>query len=142
MPKVGRMTVKILLVDDNPTFLGAVWQLLDMLPGVEVIGEAHDGREALVKAAELKPDLILLDVAMPEMSGVAVALRMKTWAQAPRIVFLSMHDNAAYREAAHNLGALGFVGKADLVDGLLPILERLVADDVAPARPVSPDPAP
>lgn len=125
------MTISILLVDANPTFLGAVRQLLAMLPGVQVVGEAHDGREALVKAAELKPDLLLLDIAMPEMTGVAVALRMKSWAQVPRIVFLSMHDSPAYRDAARNVGALGFVGKVDLVDSLLPILERLVADDAA-----------
>lgn len=136
------MTVKILLVDDNPTFLTAVWQLLDMLPGVEVIGEAHDGREALVKATELKPDLLLLDIAMPEMTGIAVALRIKGWTQAPRIVFLSMHDSPAYRDAALNLGALGLVGKADLVDGLLPILERLVADDTQTDKPFSQDARP
>lgn len=125
------MTIRILLVDDNPTFLSAVWQFIDMLPDVEVIGQARDGLEALTKAQELKPDLVLLDIAMPNANGLEVARRMQSWETPPRIVFLSMHDNVAYRDVARDLGAIGFVGKADFVDGLLPILERLVADESA-----------
>ena len=125
------MTIRILLVDDNPTFLSAVWQFIDMLPDVEVIGQARDGLEALTKAQELKPDLVLLDIAMPNANGLEVARRMQSWETPPRIVFLSMHDNVAYRDVARDLGAIGFVGKADVVDGLLPILERLVADESA-----------
>ncbi len=125
------MTIKILLVDDNPTFLAAVWQFIDMLPDVEVVGQAHDGREALAQAERLHPDLVLLDIAMPHVNGLEVARAMQAWPRPPRIVFLSMHDNVAYRDVARDLGAAGFVAKADFVDGLLPIIERMVADETA-----------
>jgi DNA-binding NarL/FixJ family response regulator len=121
------MTLRILLVDDNQTFLLAVRQFLDLLPGMAVIAEAHDGLDGLSQAAELEPDLILLDIAMPGMNGLDVARRIQTWPAPPEIVFLSMHDNAAYREAALEL-ARGYVGKADFVAALLPILDRLAAE--------------
>ena len=125
------MTINILLVDDNPTFLLAVRQFLDRLPGTQVVGQAHDGREALTLAAELQPELMLLDIGMPRLNGLEVARAMQSWSRAPRIVFLSMHDNNAYREAARDLGALGFVGKADFVVELLPMIEQIVADSAA-----------
>ncbi len=129
------MTLRILLVDDNQTFLLAVRQYLDLLPGMAVIAEAHDGIDALAQAAELAPDLILLDIAMPGMNGLDVARRVLTWPTPPEIVFLSMHDNAAYRDAALELGARGYVGKADFVAALLPILEQLAAEQALSERP-------
>jgi DNA-binding NarL/FixJ family response regulator len=129
------MTLRILLVDDNQTFLLAVRQYLDLLPGMAVIAEAHDGNNALSQAAKLAPDLILLDIAMPGMNGLEVARRVLTWAAPPEIVFLSMHDNAAYRDAALELGARAYVGKADFVVALLPILEQLAAEQALPERP-------
>jgi DNA-binding NarL/FixJ family response regulator len=124
------MTIKILLVDDNQTFADAVWQFLDLLPGTEVVGQAHDGREALAKAKELQPDLVLLDISMPQLNGLEVARCMQSWPQPPAVIFLSMHDSVAYRAAAQDLGAAGYVGKADFVVELLPIIERMVANDV------------
>lgn len=122
------MTIRILLVDDNQTFLIAVRQFFDMVTGMRVVAEAHDGPQALALAAELKPDLVLLDIAMPQMSGLEVARSIQTWPQPPNIIFLSMHDHAAYREAALELGIRGFVGKADFVFALLPIIEQFIAD--------------
>jgi len=118
-------------VDDNPTFLAAVRQSLTLLPEAQVVGEAHDGQQALDEAAALQPDLVLLDIAMPRMGGLEVAQAMQSWPRSPRILFLSMHDNASYRLAARELGAVGFVGKADFVIKLLPLIEALVADQPA-----------
>ena len=120
------MTLKILLVDDNQFFLAAVRQFLAMMPGAKVISEAHNGFDALAKAAELEPDLILLDIAMPELNGLEVARCLRQWPQSPRIVFLSIHDSSAYRDVARELGVEGFVCKADFVADLIPIIGRLV----------------
>jgi DNA-binding NarL/FixJ family response regulator len=125
------MTLKILLVDDNLTFLAAVRKFIGLLPGTEIVAEAHDGQVALDLAAQLQPDLMLLDVVMPRMGGLDVAKALRTWVKAPRILFLSMHDNESYKSAAHELGALGFVGKADFVAELLPIIAKLVAEAVS-----------
>ena len=120
------MTIKILLVDDNPTFLTAIRGFFDRLPGTEVIAEARDGREALTKAEKLQPDLVLMDIAMPELNGLNAARAMQYWPSPPYIVFLSMNDSEAYRAAARGLGASGFVSKSNFVIELLPIIDQIV----------------
>ncbi|OIP15054.1 MAG: hypothetical protein AUK50_11095 [Comamonadaceae bacterium CG2_30_57_122] len=117
--------LKVLLVDDNPTFLATVSKTLGLLPRVTVVGQALDGAQALAMAQRLQPDLMLLDIVMPGMTGLEVAQAMQAWHTAPKVLFLTMHDNDAYRAAAKKLGALGLVGKANFVADLLPILLSL-----------------
>lgn len=119
------MTLKILLVDDNHSFLHAVQRFLGTLPGVEVVGRAYNGHEAQEQAERLRPDLVLLDVVMPGMDGFQTARALKFGAHPPRIVFLSMHDNAGYRDMARLHGAEAFVNKADFGTDLIPILQTL-----------------
>ena len=119
------MTVRTLLVDDNKTFLAAVRNFLMMVPDVEIVGEAHDGWSAVDMAKTLNPDLVLLDIVMPEMNGLEVAQALKEAAHPSHIVFLSMHDSESYRAAARELGAFGYVGKGDFVADLIPIIDRL-----------------
>jgi DNA-binding NarL/FixJ family response regulator len=119
------MTLRILLVDDNLTFLGSVKKSLSLLPDAQVVAEAHDGNQALEMAQRLQPDLMLLDIVMPGPNGLEVAKTMQTWPKAPLVLFLSMHDNESYRCAAIALGALGLVGKANFVNDLLPVITGL-----------------
>jgi DNA-binding NarL/FixJ family response regulator len=128
------MSLRILLVDDNHTFLTAVRKYLDMLPKAEVVGEASDGPDALIKAKALQPDLVLLDIVMPYMSGLEVAAHMQTWHQPPDIIFLSLHDSESYRAAARDLGVVALVGKANFVVDLLPIVVSL-ADSLEKKQP-------
>jgi DNA-binding NarL/FixJ family response regulator len=125
------VTLRILLVDDNPTFLASVRQFFQFLPDAQVIGDAHDGLSALDAANRLQPDLVLLDIAMPGMNGLDVARALKSWAHPPKIVFLSMYDGEIYRGASRELGALGFVSKADFVTELLPLVTLLAASTAA-----------
>ena len=120
--------ITILLVDDNLTFLSAVRKYLAQLPEVVIVGEAHDGQAALALAVQHKPDLVLMDIAMPGMNGLDAVQAMNTFAHPPHVVFLSMHDNASYRAAAQDLGARGFVGKSDFVANLIPLIASLVSD--------------
>ena len=121
------MTVRTLLVDDNKTFLAAVRNFLMMVPDIEIVGEANDGWSAIEMAKKLNPDLVLLDIVMPEMNGLEVAQVLKDSQSPPRIVFLSMHDSESYRTAARELGAFGYVGKGEFVADLIPIIDRLTA---------------
>ena len=121
------MTLKILLVDDNLTFLASVKKYLLMLPSTSVVAEAHNGPQALTLARKWQPDLVLLDIVMPGMSGLEAAKVMQSWPTPPKILFLSMHDNESYRSAASALGVLGLVGKANFVTELLPIISGLAA---------------
>ena len=123
----GTMRLRVLLVDDSRDFLVAFSRFVSTLDNVEVVGQAHGGLDALTQAATLQPDLILLDITMPVFNGLEVARCIQGWPHAPRIVFLSMHDNAAYREVAAEAGAVDYVNKEDVTDKLPPILERLLA---------------
>ena len=118
------MTLDILLVDDNHTFVAAVRRFLDHLPDVHIVGHAHDGKTALALVRANRPALILLDIAMPGMNGLELARAVRQEAPQPNIIFLSMHDNKEYRAAARELDA-GFVSKSDFVTELLPILKEL-----------------
>lgn len=121
------MMLRILLVDDSRDFLVAFSRFLSTLDNVEVVGQAFGGLDALTQAATLQPDLILLDITMPVFNGLEVAKCIHEWPHAPRIVFLSMHNNSAYRDAAAETGAVGYVNKDEVTDALPPIIERLLA---------------
>jgi len=123
------MTLKILLVDDNRTFLTSVKNLLSMFSPVQIVGEAHDGVRALEIGRQVAPDLVLLDIVMPGMSGLDVARAMKAWPDAPKILFLSLHDNIFYRAAVRELGCLGLVGKSNFVLELLPLIAGMLEEN-------------
>ncbi len=120
------MSLNVLIVDNNDLFLGVVRKLLARFLDVVVVGEASDGEEALRKAEAYHPDLILLDIAMPKKTGLEVALEINQWATAPAILFVTMHEVAAYGDIARTHGALGVIAKADLVNHLLPSIRNLV----------------
>jgi DNA-binding NarL/FixJ family response regulator len=115
-------------VDDNRTFLSSVRNFLSQVPGVEVIAEAYDGGMALELTARMQPDLVLLDIAMPGMSGMEAAGALNAFVHPPHIVFLSMHDCSTYRDAARDLGARGIFGKSDFVVNLIPLITEMVSD--------------
>ena len=91
------MSLRILLVDDNHTFLAAVRQCLAMLPEAEVVGQANDGPEALRLAERLQPDLVLLDIVMPGGHGLKLADDIRRRPSAPWVVFVSAHSEHALR---------------------------------------------
>lgn len=122
------MTLKILLVDDNQTFLASVKKVLSMYSQAQIVGEAHNGAQALEAAKRLVPDLVLLDIVMPDMTGLDVARTMQTWPLSPKVLFLSLHDNVFYRAAARELQAVGLVSKANFVMELLPVISDLIEE--------------
>ena len=122
------MKLKILLADDNLTFLTSVKNVLGMLSQAQVIAEAHDGVQALEMATLLQPDLVLLDIVMPGMTGLDAARVMQNWPKPPKIVFLSLHDNIFYRAAARDLGAVALVGKSNFMLELLPVIAGLARE--------------
>jgi DNA-binding NarL/FixJ family response regulator len=116
----------ILLVDDNVDFLSAAAQFLAAQDGIRVVGRAQSGEEAIELEKRLQPDLILVDLAMPGMNGLEATRRLKAASNPPRVVLLTIHDNAEYRCQARAAGADGFVGKGDFGERLLPLIERLM----------------
>jgi two-component system chemotaxis response regulator CheY len=117
--------IRALLVDDNPEFLDFAARYLAGDEGVEVVGAALSGAEALTLAEKLRPDLALVDLSMPGMNGLDVARLLKSRPDPPRVVLLTMYDNPEYIEAAGKMGADGFVTKAELDTRLLNVIHAL-----------------
>lgn len=117
------MALTVFLVDDNRTFLAAAQGALATLDGVVVVGYALCGYDALAQLEVLKPDMVLLDIGLPDISGIAVGLQLSTWAQPPHILFVSLQDGTGYKETQKEVGAMGFVNKANFVTELFPLLE-------------------
>ena len=117
--------IRVLLVDDNTAFLRAATHFLSSLAGVEVVAHATCAAEGLARAAELMPDLVLMDVVMPGMNGLKAVGLLKQGVDAPKTVVLTLHDTEAYRSAAKAAGADGFIAKDEFVVDLPPLLESL-----------------
>jgi DNA-binding NarL/FixJ family response regulator len=103
----------VLIVDDHPSFRASARTLLEA-EGYEVVGEAENGVSALAAAEELRPDLVLLDVQLPDLDGFQVADRLAKLADPPFVVLTSSRDGADYGHCIGECGACGFVPKADL----------------------------
>jgi DNA-binding NarL/FixJ family response regulator len=121
----GPDSLRVLLVDDNWDFLGSAEHFLSTEPDVEVVGCASSGHEALEQVPLLKPDLVLMDVAMPQMNGLKAGRLLKNLPSSPRLVLLSVSDHKEYREEAASFGADGFLNKSDFGDSLLPMIRHI-----------------
>lgn len=119
--------VRVLLADDSWAFLGSAEHFLSMEPGLQVVGYASNGHEAVEQVGRLRPDLVLMDVAMPRMGGLAATRRIKEQPDAPRVIMLTVHDEAEYRAAAEKAGADGFLAKSEFGCQLVPLIRRLFA---------------
>lgn len=119
--------VKILLVDDFVSWHQVVKSLLQPNPALQVISEATNGQEAVRKALELQPDVVLLDIGLPVMNGIEVARHLCRVAPNSKILFLTENNDRAVMKAAMSTGACGYVVKSDAVRHLLPAVEVVVA---------------
>ncbi len=117
--------IRILLVDDQPLVRSALRMRLGLEPDLTVIGEADDGRAALALATELVPDVVLMDIMLPEMDGIDTARTLASASFPPAIVFLTLHDGLATRERASAAGG-EFVAKHEDDRVLLATIRRAV----------------
>lgn len=113
---------RVVIVDDHPSFRCSAAALLTA-EGFEVVGQAEDGASALALSAELTPDLVLLDIQLPDMDGFEVAERLLESRPGLRIVLVSSRERSQYGERIEASGALGFLTKEDLSGDAL---ERLL----------------
>ncbi len=110
--------IRVVLADDHTLVRAGIRGLLEGLQGVEVVGEAGDGTEAMRRAEELRPDIVLLDVGMPGLNGLEAAARIMAIDGAIRVVILSMHASEEYVLRALRAGCAGYLVKASAVTEL------------------------
>ena len=113
--------MSVLIVDDHPSFRGTARALLEE-EGFDVVGEAEDGTSAIRAAHELRPDVILLDVQLPDIDGFQVASRLTSNGSGPMVVLTSSRDFADFGQLVADSGAIGFVPKAELSGAALSAL--------------------
>jgi DNA-binding NarL/FixJ family response regulator len=118
----------ILVVDDFEPWRKLMRSILQRRPELRVVAEIADGMEAVQKAQELKPDLILLDIGLPNLNGLEVASRIRQVDPGARIIFLTQNRNKEVARAALSNGAKGYVLKADAGEELWPAIKAVLQD--------------
>lgn len=115
-------STKVLLADDNEEFRCLLTSFLGSHNGVDIVGEAGDGLEAVRETERLKPDLVLMDLEMPVKDGFEATREIKRRMPKIRVVILSVYGSEVYRRAARDFGADGFIDKNNMKDALLALL--------------------
>jgi DNA-binding NarL/FixJ family response regulator len=124
--------IRVLLVEDDPLIRSLNRLILEQTGDYEIVGEAPDGGSALVLASSLKPELVLLDLMMPGVSGLEVLPKLRKLVPQSRVVVVSMLPGDVYAEEVRRLGALGFIDKGYDTDELIRRLHQLLIDPPAP----------
>jgi DNA-binding NarL/FixJ family response regulator len=124
------MSIRVLLADDDPLLRAGYRMLLEAEPGMEVAGEARDGREAVEAALRMGEGVVLMDIRMPELNGIEATQEIMA-APAPRpfVLVLSTFESRDYLQAALDAGASGFLNKGIDVDDLLGAIRRVAAGE-------------
>lgn len=124
--KVSISPIRIVVVDDNEPFRRLVRSILGKSTELQVIGEVADGLEAVRKAQELRPDLMILDIGLPRLNGIEAARRIFETMPHSKIIFLSQESSADVVTRALNLGAKGYITKQKVARDLLAAVETVI----------------
>ena len=117
--------LKILLADDHREFLEVASRFLADHGGIEVVGAARSGKEAVQMARDLSPDMVLMDLSMPDLNGLEATRRIKSLKPPPMVVMLTLYDAPEIQSCASAAGADHFITKSEFGELLLPLLIRL-----------------
>jgi DNA-binding NarL/FixJ family response regulator len=119
--------IRILMVDDHPVVLAGLKALVGADPACAIVGEARDGRTALRMAIELAPDVVLLDISLPEMNGVELAAALRAERPQIQLLVLTVHEERAYLRQLVELGVRGYLLKRSAADELTRAIHAVAA---------------
>ncbi len=122
--------IRILLADDHFVVRDSLARLLQMQPGIDVIGQASDGQMAVELARQLQPDVILMDVSMPQLDGIEATRRVVAESPCVRVIGFSMHHESDMAAAMLKAGAVGYLSKTANPDSLIAAIRTCVARQV------------
>ncbi len=117
----------VLIADDHPIFRRGLFEIIEESEGFHVVAEADDGDSALLALREARPEVAILDIAMPHMGGLDVLAKTSHWGERPIFVLLTMYDNEIYLRKALEFGALGYLLKDNAESELLACLHAVQA---------------
>lgn len=120
-------SVRVLIVEDFEPFRRFIRSTLEKTPDLQIVCEVSEGLEAVQKAAELKPDLILLDIGIPTLNGIEAAQQIRTLVPESKIIFVTSESSVDVVEQAFRLGAWGYVVKTSAGRDLLAAVEAVIS---------------
>jgi two-component system response regulator NreC len=120
--------LRLLVADDHKIFRQGITKLLEEESDMNIVGEAADGREAVQKATELKPDVILMDIAMANLNGLEATKKIKKVLPSARVIMLTMHKNEEYILQSFQAGASGYILKEGAVEELVSAIRSIYQD--------------
>src|ERR1700692_2804346 len=120
---------RILRAEDHPSFRHMLRVFLELNPNWEVCGEAADGLEAVLRTTELHPDIVLMDLNMPNLNGLEATRRIRLLSPSTRILILTLHELSSLPEIAQDSGARGYVLKSEPFDVLTKAIEQVCASE-------------
>lgn len=123
-------SLRIFLADDHTVMREGLKSLVNAQADMEVIGEADNGRTALQKARELQPDIVIMDVSMPELNGIKVTEQLKRTCQKIKVLVLTAHDESGYLRQLLQVGASGYVLKKAAAEELINAIRAVAAGGV------------
>ena len=129
--------VRIFLADDHSILREGMKYLIKTNTGYEVIGESGDGKEALEKIEKLKPDIALLDISMPTMTGIEVTRQIRKYVPRTRVIVFSRHNSEEYVNQVMKHGAKGYVLKDDTGDDLLKAIKEVLLGNIYVSSSIS-----
>ncbi len=130
------MVIKVLIADDHQLFREGLVNLLSSAPDIQVIGQAKDGKEAIEKAVQLKPDILLIDIGMPHKNGIDATRELKKLLPELKIIAVSMHSDRQYVKGILEAGADGYLLKnctyRQLTDAVQSVFsgKKILSDDI------------
>ena len=116
--------IRLVLVDDQPGVRQGLHMVLTLEQDITVVAEASTGREAVTLVQALSPDVVLMDIEMPEMDGIAAAAMIHVGSPQSAVVMLSIHDDVSTRARAQAAGAAAFVNKNGAIEGLVATIRQ------------------
>ena len=132
------MTIRVIIADDRAALRAVVRSVLAENPEIEVVGEAENGLEAVALIEELAPDIAILDVAMPIMTGIEAAGRLAESGCDTKVLALSMHTDASYVRGMMNAGSRGYVLKDCAAEELLPAVHAVLGGNTYLSAEITP----
>ncbi len=124
------MPIRILITDDHGVIRAGLRALLSGLPEIEVVGEAVDGRDTLRKAIELHPDIVIMDLSMPEIGGVEATAQLAKIAPNIRVLILTVHEEESLLKEVIRAGAAGYIVKRAVEDELIHAIRVVARGDM------------